>query len=146
MERTRYFAFWHDGSTIGNHSHLLIIVNVLYGTASFLSDKEYQLKYKKYLNVQVTIEEPQLYLLTRCPLNDQQILYSEERVKSTTISHIKLQKQQSKLFDRLSKTDIIDELHQRAVKFTFILTKKGFMDILNYEMRGINTATLCIMV
>ena len=41
MERTRYFAFWHDGSTIGNNSHLLIIVNVLYGPASFLSDKEY---------------------------------------------------------------------------------------------------------
>ena len=41
MERTRYFAFWHDGSTIGNHSHFLIIVNVLYGPASFLSDKEY---------------------------------------------------------------------------------------------------------
>ena len=41
MERTRYFAFWHDGSTIGNHSHLRIIVNVLYDPASFLSDKEY---------------------------------------------------------------------------------------------------------
>ena len=67
-------------------------------------------------------------------------------MKSTTISHIKLEKQQLKLFDRLSKTEIIDELHQRAVKFTSTLTKKGFMDILNYEMRGINTATLCIMV
>ena len=24
MKHTRYFEFWHDGSTIGNHSHLLI--------------------------------------------------------------------------------------------------------------------------
>ena len=59
---------------------------------------------------------------------------------------MKLQKQQIKLFDRLSKTEIIDELHQRAVKFTSTLTKKGFMDILNYEMHGISTPTLCIMV
>ena len=80
MERTRYFTFWHDGSTIGNHSHLLITVNVLYDPASFLSDDEYCLKYKKNINVQATIEEPQLYLLARCPSNDQQILYSEERI------------------------------------------------------------------
>ena len=47
---------------------------------SFLSDEEYYLKHKKNINVQATIEEPQLYLLERCPSNDQQILYSEERV------------------------------------------------------------------
>ena len=39
-----YFAFWHDGSMIGNHSHLSIIVNVLHDPASFLSDEEYYLK------------------------------------------------------------------------------------------------------
>ena len=47
MERTRCFAFWYDGSTIGNHSHLLITVNVLYDPASFLSDEEYYLNIKK---------------------------------------------------------------------------------------------------
>ena len=46
-ERACYFALWHDGSTIGNYSHLLITVNVLYDPASFLSDEEYYLKYKK---------------------------------------------------------------------------------------------------
>ena len=80
MDRTRYFAFWHDGSTIGNHRHLLITGNVLYDPASFLSDEEYYLKYKKNINVQATIEEPQLYLSLRGPSNDQQILNSEERV------------------------------------------------------------------
>ena len=35
MERSRYFVFCHDGSMIGNHSHLLTIVNVLYDPASF---------------------------------------------------------------------------------------------------------------
>ena len=80
MDRTRYFVFWHDGSTIGNHRHLLITGNVLYDPASFLSDEEYYLKYKKNINIQATTEKPQLYLLARCPSNDQQILYSEERV------------------------------------------------------------------
>ena len=80
MERTRCFAFWYDGSTIGNHSHLLITVNVLYDPASFLSDEEYYLKYKKNINIQATTEKSQLYLLARCPSNDQQILYSEDRV------------------------------------------------------------------
>ena len=77
MDRTRYFAFWHDVSIIGNHRHLLITGNVLYDPASFLSDEEYYLKYKKKLNVQATIEEPQLYLSVRGPSNDQQILNSE---------------------------------------------------------------------
>ena len=46
---------------IGNHSHLLVTVNVLYDLASFLSDGEYYLRYKK-TNLQTTIKEPQLYL------------------------------------------------------------------------------------
>ena len=29
FERTRYLACWHDGSSVGNHSHLLVTVNVL---------------------------------------------------------------------------------------------------------------------
>ena len=213
MRYTRYFAFWHDGSTTGNHSQLLITVNVLYDPASFLSDEEYYLKYKKNTNFQATIEEPQLYLLARCPSNDQQILYSEERVtdllkmqkliqcpngamindvarffkrnspacqfeagqqkggnffcascsihsnnvkkiyfsnkkeimslqdqiekvKTTTMSQIKLQKQQLKLYERFSKTEITQEFHQSAVKFTSTLTKKDLMDILSYEMHG----------
>ena len=80
IERTRYFAFWDHGLTNGNDSHLLITVNVLYDPASFLRDEEYYLTYKKNINVQATIEEPQLYLLAKCPSNHQQILYSEERV------------------------------------------------------------------
>ena len=60
-----------------------------------------------------------------------------KKVKSTTISQIKLQKQKLKLYDGLSKTKIIDEPHQCAVKFTSTLTKKDLMDILSYEMHGI---------
>ena len=35
---------------------------------------------KKIYNAQATIEEAQLYLLAKCPSNDQQIRYSAERV------------------------------------------------------------------
>ena len=60
-----------------------------------------------------------------------------ENVKNPTISQIKLKKQQLKLCDRLSITEIIDELHQRVVEFTSILTKKDLMDILNLDIHGI---------
>ena len=70
MKHTRYSAFWHDGSLIGNDSQFLII----------LSKEEYYLKYKKYINVQATTEELQLYLLARCASNNQQIVYPEETI------------------------------------------------------------------
>ena len=38
-----------------------------------------------------------------------------EKVKSATMSQTKLEEQQPKLYDRLSRTETIDELHQRAV-------------------------------
>ena len=44
--------------------------------------------------------------------------------KSTTMAQIKLQKQQLKLYNRLSKTEIINELHQRAEKIYFHSNKK----------------------
>ena len=59
-----------------------------------------------------------------------------KKVKSTTISQTKVQKQQLKLYDGLSKTEIIDEPRQCAVKLTSTLTKKDLMDILSYEMHG----------
>ena len=80
FERTRYFACWHDGSSVGNHSHLFVTVNVLYDTASFLSDNEYYLKHKKKIIVQASVEEPNMYILARCPSTDQQLLYTDERI------------------------------------------------------------------
>ena len=38
LERTRYFACWHDSSSLNNHSHLLVTINVMYDTACFLTD------------------------------------------------------------------------------------------------------------
>ena len=77
FERTKYLACRHDGSSVGSHSHLL--VNVLYNTASFLSYNEYYLNHKKKINVQASVEEPNMYILARCSSTDQQLLYSDER-------------------------------------------------------------------
>ena len=80
FERTRYLACWHDGSSVGNHSHLLVTVNVLYDTASFLSDSEYYLKQKEKVNVQASVVEQNMHILARCPSTHQQLLYSDERI------------------------------------------------------------------
>ena len=44
LQRQRHITFWHDGSTISNHSHLLIVVVILYDNAVFYSNDEYFLK------------------------------------------------------------------------------------------------------
>ena len=79
-ERTRNIMTWHDGSPLGGHSYLLFMVAVMYDSAVFLTDQEYQEKSSISINVQSIIEKPQLYILARCPSNEQQILYSEERM------------------------------------------------------------------
>ena len=40
---------------------------------------------KKIYNAQATIEEAQLYLLAKCPSNDQQIRYSAEYSANTLL-------------------------------------------------------------
>ena len=71
LEHTRYFACWHDSSSLNNHSHLLVTINVMYDTACFLTDDEYYLKYKRRIKVQSAVEKPYLYILVRCPSNNQ---------------------------------------------------------------------------
>ena len=59
-----------------------------------------------------------------------------EKVKNTTMSQIKLQKQQLKLYNGLSKTETVDEF-QCVVKLTSTLQKTDLMNIVNCEMHGI---------
>lgn len=72
---------WHDGSSLAGHSHILMMVSPLYDKAVYLTNDEYFLKYKKKVNIQSVVEKPYLYILARCPSNDQQILYTEERME-----------------------------------------------------------------
>ena len=65
---------------MNNHSHLLVTINITYDAACFLTDGEYYLKHKGQINIRAAVEKSYLCILVRCPSNDLQILYSEERV------------------------------------------------------------------
>ena len=80
FERTRNLMIWHDCSTISSHSHFLITVSSIYDPAVYYTTKEYFEKFKKSVDIQATIEKPTVYILARCPSNDRQLLYSEERI------------------------------------------------------------------
>lgn len=41
LHRQRFFACWHDGSTISNASHFLIMFSCCYDPAIFYTDDEY---------------------------------------------------------------------------------------------------------
>ena len=78
-QRRRFLQFWHHGSTISNHGHLLIMVNTVYDKAIYLTNEEYHLKYGHHKDIQSEIEKPELYLLARCPSNEQQMSSSDTR-------------------------------------------------------------------
>ena len=62
FERTRNLMLWHDGSTVSNHSHLMV-VSSMYDPAIYLNDVEFYAKYKYSVNVQSIVERPNLYIL-----------------------------------------------------------------------------------
>ena len=80
FERTRNLMMWHDCSTISNHSHFLVMASAMYDPAVFLTSEEYFQKSGQKVDIQATIEKPHMYIFARCPSNDQQLLYSEERI------------------------------------------------------------------
>ena len=80
IKQTRNLMFWHDGSTISNHSHLMIMVACMFDPAVHLTDQEYFNLYGKHTNFQSVIEKPYLSILARCRSNDSQLLYSFERL------------------------------------------------------------------
>ena len=80
FERTRHLMFWHDGSNLANHSHILMTVSVMYDKAIFLTENEYYQKFNVEMkNIQSIIEEPFLYILSRCPATDAQLSYIATR-------------------------------------------------------------------
>ena len=80
-ERTRSLSLWHDGSTLSNHGHLLMMVACLYDPAVFLTDDECKEKPNMEVNIQSEVEKPELYILAQCQSNDNKLLYSEEQIK-----------------------------------------------------------------
>ena len=81
FERTRYLMMWHDFATVSGHSYLLMMIVCMYDPACYLTDSEYEQKYNISSNAQAIVEKPTIYILAQCPSNDQQILYSQERLE-----------------------------------------------------------------
>ena len=205
---------WHDGSTIGGHGYIVITISVMFDVAAFFSDEEYFLKYGENVCVQSIVEKPSLYIIGRCPSNDQQLLYSDIRLEDISLLRENLETSDGipirdkmrvfkgdstarqfeagqqkggnffccscsiqgnfsanlrytlqskslslqerinkvnetesilqrirrgdvKLFHKLKKDEIIDELHQRKVKFLCNLNGKDLLTTLEYEKHGI---------
>ena len=81
FQRTKHLMMWHHGSILSSHTYLLMMVSIIYDRAVFLTNEEYEQKYHASLDIQSIIEKPQVYLLARCPSNDQQILHIEEHLQ-----------------------------------------------------------------
>ena len=41
IETCRNLQIWHDASSISNHGHIVMMVNILYDTAVYYTDEEY---------------------------------------------------------------------------------------------------------
>ena len=80
FNRTRHLQFWHDGSCISNHSHLLLAVNIVYDPAIFYTNEEFCASNGKQIDIQSEIESPFVYLVARCPGDDHQLMYSDIRI------------------------------------------------------------------
>ena len=63
-----------------------------------------------------------------------------EKIKSSVRSVDLLRNGKLKLYDNLKKTDIIDELHQRGIKFYSTQNATDLQDLLTEEMKGIKRA------
>ena len=79
-ERTRYLMFWHDGSCISNHGHIMMMVLCMYDNGAFVADQEYQSEHGYLQNIQSIVEKPYIYLLARCLLDDHQLLHSQQQI------------------------------------------------------------------
>ena len=60
-----------------------------------------------------------------------------EKVKITTTSVSRLEKNTIKLYENVKKIEVVNELLQRSVKFSSSLPQKDLMSLLQYEMHGV---------
>lgn len=64
-EKCRYLKVWHDHSSIAGHGYFLVLVSVLYDSSFFLTQQEAALKLGKKIDVQSTVETPEIHILGR---------------------------------------------------------------------------------
>ena len=93
--------FWHDGSSVSNHSHIMMMVSCIYDDGAFLTNAEHYAKHGFHRNVQSIIEKPYVYILARCPSDDHQLLFTQERISDI------LELDRKITHNRISITDVI---------------------------------------
>lgn len=62
--KSRYLMVWHDHSSIAGHGYFLVLVSVLYDTSFFLTQEEVTLKLERDIDVQSTVETPEIHILS----------------------------------------------------------------------------------
>ena len=85
FEKTRHFMMWHGCATVGGQSYLLMMIAYIYDPACYLTDTEYEQKYNISSNVQAIVEKLRFYILAQYLSNDQQTLYSQERLEDIIV-------------------------------------------------------------
>ena len=81
FQRQRHLMTWHDGSAISNHGHVLFMVAEVFDKAIHYTDEEVLRNTGNKIDVQSTIEKPEIYILARCPPSSQLTAYSETRME-----------------------------------------------------------------
>jgi len=87
LNRSRNLSFWHDASTVSNHSHILMMVTCLYDKAIFYNDAEYH--------------EISGMHIARCPSNDKQLMYVDTRFEDIQELTTPLQWNGVPIFDKM---------------------------------------------
>ena len=82
FQRRRHLMMWYDASTICNHGHVLFTCSEVYDKAIHLTDEEVLQFFGKKIDVQETIEQPQIYIVVRCPGSTQLTVYSNKRMEN----------------------------------------------------------------
>ena len=65
VSTTRYLKVWHDHSTVAGHGHFLVLVSVVYDPAFFLTSVEVRENLGREIDVQSTIEAPEVHIIGR---------------------------------------------------------------------------------
>ena len=81
FQRRRHLMVWHDAATICNHGHVLFTCSEVYDKAIHLTDEEAFQIFGKNVDVQETIEKPEIYMFARCPGNVELTIYSQTRME-----------------------------------------------------------------
>ena len=85
LEKSRHLMCWHDGSTSDGHGYIVITISVMFDVAASFSDEEFLLKYGENVCIQPVVEKSSLYIIGRCPSNDQQLLDSDIHLQDISL-------------------------------------------------------------